>query len=49
MVTAQERREVSDFLDAVMVTRPMQYCHNILIAKVKFTVLLVLRASTVGC
>lgn len=30
---AQEKREISDFLDAILATRPMQYCHHYLTKK----------------
>lgn len=31
--THQEKKEISDFLDCIMATKPMQYCHNYLIEK----------------
>jgi hypothetical protein len=34
-VTARERQETSDFLEAVMDTRPMRYCHALLVAMVR--------------
>jgi hypothetical protein len=34
-VTARERQEISDFLEAVMDTRPMRYCHALLVAMVR--------------
>lgn len=32
--TAAKKKEVDDFLAALLCTRPMQYCHQFLVAKV---------------
>jgi hypothetical protein len=34
-VSARERQEMADFLEAVMDTRPMRYCQALLVAMVR--------------
>jgi flagellar biosynthesis component FlhA len=44
-VDAREMKEMRDFLDAVMDTKPIQYCHAYLAAKVRASMKNQIRAA----